>query len=266
MDLREIIKKDLEYQERLSFVYKKGMKGLPKGTLYVKTNRGKEQYYFVDAKSKKRKYIKAKDVDFVYGLKKRRFMEETIKAIDKNIAAQKRFLSVYTPYDYASITDGIPIAYRLENSSMDLNEENKVERINKGNQTLLHYDNEILHETTIGLKVRSKAEAIICEALVSNNVDFEYEKELILFKEGNQITVRPDFSFENKITGERFYLEHLGMLNDGTYRRKNIEKLILYAENDIQIGRNLFITSDSMRGEIDVRAIMRTIEFIKGLL
>ena len=255
MDMRDLLQKDLEYQEQLMKYYRKELRVLPKGTLYVKNNGTKSEYYSVDRRTRKRKYIKKKNDALVEGLKKRRFIEDSIKAMESNLAIQRKLLDIYRPYDYASITSKIPLAYRLETK-----DDGEVL------QSMKHYENEVLHKTTLGLYVRSKSEAVICEAIASADMKFKYEKELVLFKEGNAITVRPDFSFENIVTGEEFYWEHLGMLSNEEYKRSNIEKLMLYAENDILIGRNLFITADSLKGELDMRVIMRTVEMIKTLI
>lgn len=255
MNLRELVEKDLEYQERMAKSYKSELRGLPKGILYVKTNGGRHEYYRIDELTRKRVYIKKDQSRLVESLKKRKFFELTLKAIEGNVKVERAFLKNYRLYDYAAITQKIPLAYRFE-----IQNDVKV-------NSMKHYDDETLHDTTFGLKVRSKSEAIICELIRANNVDFEYEKEVSLFRSGSdRIIVHPDFTFENKVTGERFYWEHMGMLGNEAYRRKNIEKLLLYADNDIIMGANLFITADTISGKIDIRAITRTLEIIKALL
>lgn len=197
MNLRELVEKDLEYQERMAKSYKSELRGLPKGILYVKTNGGRHEYYRIDELTRKRVYIKKDQSRLVESLKKRKFFELTLKAIEGNVKVERAFLKNYRLYDYAAITQKIPLAYRFE-----IQNDVKV-------NSMKHYDDETLHDTTFGLKVRSKNEA---------------------------------------------------------YRRKNIEKLLLYADNDIIMGANLFITADTISGKIDIRAITRTLEIIKALL
>lgn len=245
MNMRDLIEKDIAYQERLIKAYSDELRGLPKGTLYLKRNRGKYEFYVVDPKSKKRKYIRKEQIALVEGLKKRRYLESALKVMTRNVEGERRLIASYKAYEYDSITSRAPAAYNL----------------------MKHYSGEVLHETTMGLKVRSKSEAIICEALYANGIEFEYERTLTLNKAGEgPVTFHPDFSFKNEVTGEWIYWEHLGMLSNERYKRDTAMKLITYADNEILPGKNLFITADTMDGRMDVRVVNRTIELVKSLL
>jgi hypothetical protein len=57
---------------------------------------------------------------------------------------------------------------------------------------------------------------IIADLLYSNGIEFTYERELVL---GGSKRL-PDFTIDDADTGETFYWEHLGMLNNDRYRRK----------------------------------------------
>lgn len=255
MNMLELVQMDLKYQKSLLKRYRGELKRLPEGNLLMIKTHDSIEYYKVEKGSGKRKYINKREFELVNLLKRRKFLEKTINVIVKNMEAEKKLIKKYMPYDYNSVMNMIPKTYRFDMSSKHQE------------QNFKKYADGRFHETTKGLKVRSKVEAVICELLYAANLEFAYEEELVLFsKDGKKLIFHPDFSFTNLITGEKFYWEHLGMLGDEKYKEMNLEKLFIYAENGILPGLNLFITADSLDGKMDVRAIMRTIGIIKGLI
>lgn len=118
----------------------------------------------------------------------------------------------------------------------------------------------LIHRTRKGISVRSKSELAIADLLYSKNIDFVYERELVL---GGQ-TRFPDFTIEDADTGETFYWEHLGMLNKPSYRRKWEKKLQWYRDNGIEprgsgAGESpdgtLLLTQDGPDGSLSTAAI-----------
>lgn len=87
----------------------------------------------------------------------------------------------------------------------------------------------LIHHTRKGIHVRSKSEVIIADLLYSKGIDFVYERELVL----GDVSRLPDFTIEDFDTGETYYWEHLGMLNNSSYKRKWEEKKAWYASNGI---------------------------------
>lgn len=74
------------------------------------------------------------------------------------------------------------------------------------------------------IDVRSKAEALIAEALDKLDIDFTYEPEDLL----NKYHIRPDF--EIRVSGTKYYLEHLGLLNNLSYMTRWKQKFDLYKQ------------------------------------
>ena len=125
----------------------------------------------------------------------------------------------------------------------------------------------LIHRTERGEAVRSKSEVIIANLLHKNGVDYRYEEPLEL----GGITKYPDFTIEDDNTGEMYYWEHLGMLNDQSYRRRWNEKLTWLREqriSPIEEGGGsrgtLIITRDSADGGMDSEAVSRLVEELFG--
>jgi len=127
----------------------------------------------------------------------------------------------------------------------------------------------LIHRTRKGINVRSKSEVIIADLLYSKGVEFTYERELVL--DGSKRL--PDFTIEDADTGETFYWEHLGMLNNDRYRRKWEEKLIWYASHGIRPrgtgpsedpDGTLIVTKDGVNGSISSADIEVLVDDIFG--
>ena len=72
----------------------------------------------------------------------------------------------------------------------------------------------------------------------------------------------PDFTLLKKNTRETIYLEHLGLLDDETYRKSNLLKLDEYRANGIYIGKNLLITYETLDSPLDINGIRRMLKEI----
>ncbi|WP_439868025.1 AAA family ATPase [Pseudomonas syringae] len=125
----------------------------------------------------------------------------------------------------------------------------------------------LVHRTSRGLAVRSKSELIICEALTSAGIGFEYEKPLSLGG-GRRY---PDFTIDDEISGKTFYWEHLGMLDRAEYRNAWNSKLEWYRGNGVLPldeggGPNgtLLTTTECLESGFDVGAVMALVRTINN--
>lgn len=87
----------------------------------------------------------------------------------------------------------------------------------------------LLHKSSSGNFVRSKSEAIIDTLLYLNQIPFRYECALNL----GEIIVYPDFTIRYPKTGDIFYWEHFGLMDNPSYSHNTFTKLQLYANHDI---------------------------------
>ncbi len=88
----------------------------------------------------------------------------------------------------------------------------------------------LIHRTARNELVRSKSEVIIANLLNSLGVTYAYEQALP-DKDGS---IRyPDFTIEDAESGQRVFIEHLGMMAEPAYRRRWEKKLKWYSAQDI---------------------------------
>ncbi len=122
------------------------------------------------------------------------------------------------------------------------------------------YEDRLVHKTARGELVRSKSEVIIANALFYHHLEYIYEPELIL--EGK--VKRPDFKVVDDDTGDEWYWEHCGMMDDPKYKKRWEEKKAFYKKNGIEEGKNLIVTYD-VNGTLDSHLVEETIQDIFDL-
>lgn len=126
----------------------------------------------------------------------------------------------------------------------------------------------LIHRTARGEAVRSKSEVIIANLLNARGIDYRYEEPL----EFDGIAKYPDFTIEDDDTGERYYWEHLGLLQDRGYRQRWEEKKNWYGAHGIHPREGgggpagtLITTRDSVEGGFDSEAVSRLVDELFGM-
>lgn len=121
---------------------------------------------------------------------------------------------------------------------------------------------ELKHITSFNLRVRSKGELLIAEALRAGGFEFYYEMRLELVDEDGSIkVVYPDFVIVFP-SGFIVYWEHKGRLDDRNYMLRDLKKTQLYFRNGIFEPHNLIVTTDGPDNMTDMEAISRIINGI----
>ena len=108
----------------------------------------------------------------------------------------------------------------------------------------------------IGQYVFSRAkQVLIVNTLHYHNLDYVYEPKLVL--EGK--VKRPDFKVVDDDTGDEWYWEHCGMMDDPKYKKRWEEKKAFYKKNGIEEGKNLIVTYD-VNGSLGSQQVEEIIE------
>ena len=125
----------------------------------------------------------------------------------------------------------------------------------------------LIHRTARGELVRSKSEVIIANLLHGLDITYAYEQPLM----GRDGSIRyPDFTIDDAETGQKVFLEHLGMMVEPAYRRRWQAKLDWYRAQDVLPAEDgggesgILVTTTEERG-IDSAAIQRQLRDLLGL-
>lgn len=117
------------------------------------------------------------------------------------------------------------------------------------------YPEHLIHKTYSGELVRSKSESIIAMALYKSKIPFRYECILQLGK----TTIFPDFTIRHPETGEFFYWEHFGLMDDLDYCKKAYAKLQLYTSHKIYPTIQLITTYETKEHPLSSDLVEKTI-------
>ena len=103
-----------------------------------------------------------------------------------------------------------------------------------------------------GVRVRSKSELLIANALEKYDIPFRYEFPVNLRNAGK---VRPDFYCLNVQTRKEYIWEHFGMMDNIAYSNKNIQKIEDYEISGYALGDNFIATFESSQHPINTNII-----------
>ena len=92
-----------------------------------------------------------------------------------------------------------------------------------------------------GLVVRSKSETMIAIKLSEYGIPFRYEAPLSI----GPFIIHPDFTIRHPLTGETYYWEHAGKIDDPQYNTHFKSRLQIYLNNDILPGDRLILTYET---------------------
>lgn len=131
------------------------------------------------------------------------------------------------------------------------------EWINSSYQKNEAHPEDLIHKSISGNIVRSKSEALIDMLLYTNKIPFRYECALYL----DNTTFFPDFTIMHPHTGQLYYWEHFGMMDDPNYCRNAYLKLQTYTSNGIIPTVHLIMTFETKEHPLGSDMIEEIIEY-----
>lgn len=230
----------------------------PDGYIRIQ-KRGKSfQYYLrLDPKDFKGKYVPKSEHTIVKQILQRDYSSLLINEISKEINLIKSFLEKYLPNSLENIYGSFSPQRKEFITPYVISEEEYARKWSTMDYTSLgFFEGEPELYTSSGLRVRSKSEILIAEALARHNVPFRYEYPLKLAGLG---TVYPDFLCLNKRTRREYCWEHLGMMDNEKYVNRNSIKLEKYELNGFFPGINLILTAETSERPISSLLIEKNI-------
>lgn len=237
----------------------KALKNIPAGHLRI-CQRGKtvQYYHRTDPKDFNGVYIPQKSISMAQKLAQKDYDEKILSSINKELYALDKYLMLEPEISAEEIYENLQEERRkliipiVESREEFISNWEKMEYVGKAFDAFAP----ILY-TAKGERVRSKSEVIIADSL--NRVGVPYRYECPLYVEGWG-TVHPDFTVLNVKERKEIYWEHLGMMDDMEYVEKLIEKLNIYALNNILPGINLILTYETGKAPLNQKIVQLMIE------
>lgn len=272
----------LDLREQRIHEIQEELKKLPRGNMYLNRSRGK--IYFIHEDKSGRRGITNQE-DLIYGLARKKYLRllltEHRKSADlirreasggrRARGSGKKMSRGRTPFSANSIED---LLRKYGECGLD------VLRITcSGEQyrwvRAKYWSNPApftgrIYKTYSGIKVRSKSEQTIGNALELRGIPYRYEPAVRLdvswmenvpgTLDGRYKRYYPDFVILTA-TGERILWEHLGCVDSSSYRTHNMEKISAYRQTGLVDDAHLILTFEKDLEDLDhlARLITRRI-------
>ena len=256
MTYERMLKKNKEIEQKIKQIQTK-LKKLPEGQLYCSSSgkytkwfcsNGKEQIYIP---KKKRRLAEQLALKKYLTLQLKNLQHEKI-AIDFYLRhhdkdAEQKEVSLLNSPAYKELLSPFyqPISQELfewTNSPYEKND---------------NYSESLKHKAVSGGYVRSKSEQIIDMVLYNNKIPFRYECALRF----GETVFYPDFTIRHPKTGQLFYWEHFGLMDDADYSKKAYSKLQTYTSHGLIPTIQLITTYETKEHPLSIEAVEEIVNY-----
>lgn len=246
----------LQIEKNKVDVYKAEISGLPEGRLSILTNNGNNYYRQIGNETTKGI---SRDKDLVYKLARKRYLQLRVKE-QENLMMQIGVLAGVSRKKTAqmireSFSPTEKLLDRYGRAGLDILRITCTPELYKWAKATyrknMKNSEQLIYETYSGIKVRSKSEQSIGNALEVRGIPYRYEPEINLdmswmegvdwLTNGRYKNVYPDFVIRT-VDGKFIIWEHLGRVDLEEYRKHNMEKIAAYRQNGICDDDHLILT------------------------
>lgn len=252
-DVLGLLKKREEILKKGIIKAKRELKSAPEGRLRISGKKYPRYYRVTEETGQLGEYLCRENEEIARALAQKAYGERFLRTAYKELAEIESAIKLVSAEKAESVFAGLsPERKKLVSPYILADEEftsswESIER--KKNPYMVEGK---IYPTRKGDLVRSKSEEILADILYELGIPYVYEAELIL---PGGITRYPDFTMLNVKEREEVYLEHLGLLDDQMYLRKNLSKLSEYMRNGIYPGEKLIVTFESQFIPLDARLV-----------
>ena len=230
------------------------VKKLPEGDLCFWKNGSKYKYFAVI--DGKRHYISLKEQDRIRELAQKKYLETMLVDAQKEKQAIDKYLKMHVEEKQADVLIMTkPHLVDLLQPMFQIRDERLEKWAKAEYPSSAGHPEHLIHEGPEGRMYRSKSEAWIANALYTNRIPFRYEWDKII----NGRVYPIDFTIRHPVTGETYYWEHLGLMDDLGYARRNAQKLVDYESAGIFPGVNLILTYESGQFPLSIGQIEKIV-------
>ena len=262
MNTNEYIEKELKYLKKLQKILSSDITAVSPGEkIYIK-KLGKYYRLYSRIKSESGKYhdnyisLKSKRAkDYINSI----YAQRTIPLLRAEIKALEDFQQHYHPEKKFGTLDKFPAEMRLMlNHPVKSSQEEAEEWANTSFYSNPYPVEGFEYVGKNGEHFRSKAEYIIANLLYELGIPFRYECEYA----ANGKTTYPDFTIMHPNTGELFYIEYFGLMDDPDYSQSALKKISLYQQCP-DTGQFIFFF-ESANSPMNIKGIRNTIMNVLG--
>lgn len=259
INIRELAEDYLNTLKQLKEKLLQEEKKLPDGKLRVSKRKSTYQYYLITEKNNRLgKYLSKKNVPLITQLARKTYYKKLILVLEKEIKNFNSILANSNPDTVFQVYENLNEGLKPFISNVIKSEEQYAAEWKKLDYAKKPFrENEPQHITSFGLRVRSKSEILIAEALNRNHIPFRYEFPVTIKKYG---TVYPDFYCLNPRTHKEVIWEHFGLMDNQEYAEKALKKIEDYMESGFSCKKNLCFTMESTNNPLTLKQVNQAIQ------
>ncbi len=229
------------------------LKTYPEGKFYC--TRDGNHYKWYHSQGPKQTYIPKADYLFAQQLAEKKYLSKKLN----ELIHEKRAIDFYLRHHSDNTSEQWfaehPEYHELLAPLFQTHSEELSNWIKSPFKTNPKYPEHCIHRSISGNILRSKSESLIDMALYVKGIPFRYECELHL----SESIIYPDFTIRHPITGDVYYWEHFGKMDNPKYAQNCIAKLQHYTTHGILPGINLITTYESKEKPLTSETIERII-------
>ena len=248
------IKKRTEYLEQQQDYWNSRLQSLPEGKLLCSRDKNSFKYYHKTPG--KKEYLDKSKHKLAEQLAIKAYIRALLKDISHELTANHFYLRHYQDKSFVESLLEHPGIQKLLQPYFKPHSKELAEWMHSSYNRNPHFTEHLKHNTILDFLVRSKSESMITMMLYTNNIPFRYECELVL---GSQL-VYPDFTIRHPQTGEWYYWEHLGKMDDPNYYKNKFRLLEQYTSHGIVPSINLILTFETKEHPLTADTIQKIVE------
>ena len=230
------------------------LKSMPKGEIQCVQDGEFQRWYLKE--SDKKTYISKKKRALAEKLTIKKYLSTLLKSLKQEKTAIEFYLRHHKTNQAEQFLKPTSPYYKLLLPFFDSPNEDYQKWMTDNYERNMKYPEQLIYKTSSGNYVRSKSEMMIDMFLHINKIPFRYECALQL----GEIVIYPDFTVKHPITGEIYYWEHFGMMDDLNYCRNACLKIQTYTSNGIIPTVHLIMTFETKEHPLSSEMIEGVVE------
>ena len=233
----------------------------PTANLRVITNHNRPQYYIINPNNASNgTYLPHKEIHKAVAIAQRDYNNTIATILKKQIKAIDSFLTAYDPNDLDNAFTKLHPGRRALVTPVREPNEDFIAAWQHHPYTGKPFEiNAPEYYTSTGIRVRSKSEVIIADALSRSSIPYRYEYPTSIKGWG---TLYPDFTCLDIRSREEIIWEHFGLMNDPDYVENAVQKIAHYAASGYTLGKNFIATFESNSAPFSVKQVQSYIKAI----